>query len=259
MRRILNVLNGDATLEKFRQTDLPGDVLVWREILSEGPVKASGTDGFFRLRSDYLASLAGASPEDYTRKVVMEYERLGSWHRYEEVNLWFEYDLTDQINLVFLLDFFHGHPAGTVLYLICPAEVPGYPDFRGIGELAPQDLKKLKETRTRLTQEDLLAGARAWQAYRSGSEAGIRSIIAGDTGNLRLLKPAFEAHLERFPGPDGLDRIDRELLRIAGSGERNRDKIYRIFSAANKIYGMTDLSVDARLNSLEERRLIPGR
>lgn len=258
MQRILNILNGDATLENFRQTALPGDVLVWREILSEGPVKAPGTDGFFRLRSDYLASLAGASPEDYTRKVVLEYERLHGWHRYEEVDLWFEYDLTDQVNLVFLLDFFHTHPAGTALYLICPAEVPGYPDFRGIGELSPQDLEKLKGTRTRLTQEDLMVGARAWQAYRSGSEAEIRSAIAGDTGSLLWLKPAFEAHLERFPGPDGLDRIDRELLRIAGSGVRNRDEIYRIFSAANRIYGMTDLSVDARLNSLEERGLIPG-
>ncbi len=258
MEQVLNILNGDATLDKFRQTDLQGDILVWREILSEGPVQAAGISAFFRLRSRYLQSTAGAEPEDYMQKVVSEYDRLADYHRYREVNLWFEYDLTDQVNLIFLLDFFHKNPDDNLLYLICPAEVTGYPEFRGIGELAPWDLQKLLPGRVRLTREDLRIASAAWDAYRSGREADIRNIINGDTGNLPLLKPAFRAHLGRFPDSAGLDRIDHELLKILQTGERDTREIYRIFSAANKIYGMGDLSVFDRLHQLEKRGLIPA-
>ncbi|HEY0896061.1 MAG TPA: DUF1835 domain-containing protein [Sphingobacteriaceae bacterium] len=258
MEQVLNVLNGDATLEKFRQTDLPGDILVWREILSEGPVQAAGISGFFRLRSDYLQTLAGAAPEDYQQKVVSEYDRLADYRRYSAVNLWFEFDLTDQVNLIFLLNFFHKKPGNSSLYLICPEEVPGYPDFRGIGELAPTDLQKLLPGRVQLTPEDLRIASAAWEAYCSGREEDIHKIIDGDTGRLQLLKPAFRAHLERFPDASGLDRIDRELLGILGTGWKDAREIYRIFSGANKIYGMSDLSVFDRLHQLEKRGLIPA-
>ena len=254
MERILNILNGDATLEKFRLTTLPGDILVWREILSEGPVKAPGIREFFNLRSAYLQKSAGAG--EYARKVIDEYDRLQGHQQYDEINFWFEYDLTDQVNLIFLLDFFHENPGNHTLYLICPAEVPGYPDFRGIGELSPFDLQKLKDERVELTAEDLHAAALAWQAYCTGDEKEIRNIIAGDTGRLTLLKPAFRAHLERFPDAAGLDRIDRRLLEIVRSGKTDRAEIYRLFSGDNKIYGMGDLSVYDRLNRLEKKGLM---
>jgi hypothetical protein len=38
MNNILHVLNGDATLNVFERTSFEGDIMVWREVLSEGPV-----------------------------------------------------------------------------------------------------------------------------------------------------------------------------------------------------------------------------
>ena len=36
---ILHILNGDSTRYGFEQTGIEGDIMVWREVLSEGPVE----------------------------------------------------------------------------------------------------------------------------------------------------------------------------------------------------------------------------
>lgn len=48
----LHILNGDATAEIFKQTAIDGDILVWREILGEGPVSE---DRLFELRAHWMA------------------------------------------------------------------------------------------------------------------------------------------------------------------------------------------------------------
>ena len=40
MMKTLHVLNGDATAHPFASAGLPGDVAIWREMLSEGPLLA---------------------------------------------------------------------------------------------------------------------------------------------------------------------------------------------------------------------------
>jgi len=256
MQKVLNILNGDATLEKFVQSGLPGEVLVWREILSEGPVLAGPETELFGLRANWLHQEFNAPKDDYKTKVVLEFEKLQDYREYDEVLLWFEFDLCDQINLIFLLNFFHENHNSVPLYLISPAEFPGYPNFKGIGELKPQELVQLTEQQFLLTGDDLRTGAEAWKAYASGNEMIIRSFLQKGHGQLRHLKPALEAHLERFPDASGLSRIDRELIRIVNSGEKDEWQIFKQFSDSAKIYGMTDLSVQAYLKKLKAAGLI---
>jgi hypothetical protein len=51
MKEILHILNGDATLSSFEQTGLDGDIMVWREVLSEGPVEENIASGTFWKKS----------------------------------------------------------------------------------------------------------------------------------------------------------------------------------------------------------------
>ena len=50
----LHILNGDATLRPFIESKIAGDVVIWREILSEGPAKNVSTQEFFQLRAEYI-------------------------------------------------------------------------------------------------------------------------------------------------------------------------------------------------------------
>lgn len=256
MQKVLNILNGDATLAKFRRSGLPGDIIVWREILSEGPV--TGDNGeFFRTREEWLSHTFDLPAGDYHSKVIKEFNRLKEEQGYfDEIILWFEFDLTCQINLLFLLDFFQKERRPNQLSLVCPAEFPGYPNFKGIGELKPEKFAQLREQKIELTEQDLEIAANAWQAYRSGQAQVIEQFLKDDHGQLRMLRPALQAHLERFPDQDGLNRIDRELLKISRAGVSNKVEIFQRFSNNAKIYGMTDLSVFWYLDKLKTAGLI---
>ena len=67
---------------------------------------------------------------------------------YDELVLWFEHDLFDQLNLIQVLDWIHRHvPAGKPVSLVSIGAFPGHPDFKGLGELAPDDMASLLATR----------------------------------------------------------------------------------------------------------------
>jgi len=54
---MLHIVNGDATVARLTPADLPGEILVWRDILVEGPVERD-------LEVDALAAL-GDTPRAF--------------------------------------------------------------------------------------------------------------------------------------------------------------------------------------------------
>lgn len=251
MQSPLNIINGDATLHQFMQTSLPGDTVVWREILSEGPVWHGDVDALFKIRSEWIANVYGASIEDYRQKVVSEYDKLLDSARYSEVILWFEFDLTCQINLTFLLNLFHQLSANHHIYLICPDSHPNHPDFKGLGELSPQELSALSAEKMAMTPADLRLASKAWEVYCINNKPQIETLLKEDFGNLKLLKPALQAHLRRMPDANGMNDIDKALINIVRSGINNRKDIHQEFHKTHKIFGMTDFAIDHYLNKLK--------
>ena len=73
---------------------------------------------------------------------------LGAWraaianhHAYDELVLWFEHDLFDQLNLVQLLPWIRERlPSPATVSLVCIGSFPGHPAFKGLGELSPGEL-----------------------------------------------------------------------------------------------------------------------
>src|ERR1700744_4789165 len=99
MSNILHVLNGDSTLHSFEHTGLEGDTMVWREVLSEGPLEENIASGhFWKKRAEWLCSTFGEDLYEYNKKVEEPLSRLyDPWH---EINLWFEFDLHCQVNML---------------------------------------------------------------------------------------------------------------------------------------------------------------
>ncbi len=256
--KILHILNGDSTLEVFKRAGIKGDVLVWREVLSEGPVSAAiGEDDFFKIRSEWITK-AFNSTEDYNKKVFSEFSKLKNVADFAEVVLWFEFDLHCQINLLFLLNYFSKiELPKTVLWLICPSSHPHHPDFRGIGQLSPDELKGLYPEKVRLRAKDFIIAVAAWRAYCSGNPQQINLVLNQDFGKLYLLKPALKAHLIRLPKDgESLSLFEQNLIQIAGTSLKSRLNIYNEFWKNSSIYGMGDAEIDLYLNKLLEQNLI---
>ncbi len=96
--KIYHILNGDCLADKF-PAEIPGEIIIWRECLIDGPV--SGMN-FFEIRKNYLDS-AYETDADYDELVFSEWKKIVEIQDESEVYLWFEEDAFCQTNLWFLL------------------------------------------------------------------------------------------------------------------------------------------------------------
>lgn len=258
---ILHILNGDSTLYGFEQTGLDGDTLVWREIFSQGPLEEDISSAhFWRKREEWIEQTFGEKTESYQHKILDELGKLGE--PYDEINLWFEFDLHCQANLLGVMAYLEQKTnlSAPAVYLICPGDFPGKPDFRGMGELNGKELEYLYDNiRERLTEQDFAIAAAAWKAYVSKNADHLQSFIAETNfwGSLHLLKPALEAELKRLQvNENDLSYIEQLLLDNYNRGIRTKPEVYLEFWKTEKIYGMGDAEIDIYLSRLQEKELI---
>lgn len=249
----LHILNGDSTFYSFKHSGLGGETLVWREVFSEGPLKKDIDTDFWKMRAEWIAATFNDTTEHYMEHVEGELGKLNG--NYSEINLWFEFDLHCQANLLGVMTLL-GRMIDLdepVISLICPDSYPGVDDFRGMGQLDGGQLADLYESRIQLSEYDFRLAAEAWEVYVQKNEAVLSTFINENPfwGSLHLLKPALEAELKRLQvNAEGLNYIEQKLKAIHDSGVTNRVNIYEKFWADEKIYGMGDTQLDIYLKKL---------
>jgi hypothetical protein len=168
-----------------------------------------------RIRSRFLSD-DGKVPVD----PVNELERWRSvidQADYDELVLWYEHDLFDQVNLLQLLTYLAGRGFESVnVSLVCIGSFPGPPAFKGLGELTPREIAPLLDVRQPVTRAQYALAARAWDAFRASEPTAIEDVIREDTSALPFLADALRRFLEDYPWTtDGLSRTERRLLQLA--------------------------------------------
>jgi hypothetical protein len=219
LSRILHVANGHVTTSLIELSSVPGRTMVWADPLTNGPVPGTVPDAeLVRVRAGFLAE----SPDDVADIVA----DLAGWRaavvdtaRFDELVLWFEHDLFDQLNLIQLLSHLAGQLRTRPISLVSVGSFPGHPHFKGLGELSPPDLAALFETRRPVTDAQLQLATGAWRAFRSDTPRDLEALLGTDTSALPFLARALRRHLEEFPSDrDGLSRTERTLLAQAVDG-----------------------------------------
>jgi len=164
---ILHILNGHFTLRSFEQTGLEGHAMVWREVLSEGPLDENiGSAAFWKARAEYIGNAFNEPAEKYQENVLDQLAILSG--EYSEINLWFESGIHGQVNLLGVMNYLKQRADLSLppIYLICPADFPGQEDLRETGEAGGDQLTYLYDTiRAQLSEIDFAVAAEAWAAY----------------------------------------------------------------------------------------------
>ncbi|BAU52108.1 DUF1835 domain-containing protein [Mucilaginibacter gotjawali] len=258
---ILHILNGDSTALGFEETGLEGDVLVWREVLSEGPLEENITSAsFWKKRSEWICETFNDTPENYQQNVLDQLAKLDD--SYDEINLWFEFDLHCQANLLGIMTYLKQKTdlSAPATYLICPNDYPGKDNFRGMGELNGEELVYLYDTiRMQLSEIDFVLAAEAWAAYTMRDAEKLQRFLNNTTfwGSLHLLKPALSAQLKRLVVNDkGLNYIEQKLLDIYNYGYKTWPEILSVFWEKEKIFGMGDMEINIYLQKLISKKLV---
>jgi hypothetical protein len=181
---VLHVTNGDCAIAVLRAAGMHGDLLPWRDVLHEGPVDPRlPLADLSAVRARFIADSGWASLEEAGRQFRERDERLQRCAADEEVVLWFEHDLYDQLQLVQLLAWFRAHPHPR-LTLVCEAEY--------LGEMAPSRAAALFASRRAVAPEQLQLGWEAWNAF----PGGIESFLMKDLSRLPFLEAALKRYLE---------------------------------------------------------------
>jgi hypothetical protein len=209
----LNITNGDSAAGTLSEAGVEGKIISWRDVLHEGPVDSSlSLEELSKGRARFISEqgwddFAHVSGDFAERDRVIRH-----LDYFDEVVLWFEDDLYDQLQLIQLLDFFgRGAARGKTLSVIV---VDGY-----IPPLSTDEIKKLDKARQRATPEQLELAKRAWKAFGSEDPTSISRLLDESTTALKYLAPALRRHLEEFPSTDnGLSRSEREALSAIQAG-----------------------------------------
>jgi hypothetical protein len=209
----LNITNGGNAAGTLTEAGIAGKTIAWRDVLHEGPVDASlPLNACSKQRARFISErgwgdFAHVSGDFAERDRVIQH-----LDYFDEVVLWFEDDLYDQLQMIQLLDFFsRGSPRGKKLSLIV---VDGY-----IPPLSAAKLKQLDDARAPVTTEQLELAQRAWKAFGSDDPSAISLLLSGETSALPYLAGALVRHLEEFPSTtNGLSRSEREALTAIEEG-----------------------------------------
>src|SRR5215472_10487499 len=225
---MLHITNGDSVVGTFRQVRFPGSYLAWRDVLHDGPVPQTPTlSELSDVRAQTLAGFGWGDYEEIRAGFASRDRALENSSQHDEIILWFEHDLYDQLQLLQLLDWFGSHNGGSKLSLIQINSYPGVKPFYGLGQLSGPQLARLFPMRANVTPAHLSAAHEGWQAFCSDDPTALLGLGEQKSLALPFLAAALERFLQEYPGTtDGLSRTERQILQAAASGARKRQEIY---------------------------------
>ena len=227
MQNVLHITNGDAALAAMRAGGIGGEIVAWRDVLHDGPVPEGLTlDELSRVRARWLAE---ENFGDLLRIQQGFDERDAMLRRYsdfDEVVLWFEWDLYDQLQLIQILDFLAddtSHDRAETATKLSLISFEGY-----LGSLSSDRFADLHDNRREISDEILQTARAAWIAFRSPDPRDVEKIAAAGSPGLEFLALALWRHLEEFPSSlNGLSRSESQILEAVAHGPLTFHELFR--------------------------------
>lgn len=243
-RRFLHVANGTCTTRIIEAAGIPGARSIWADPLYEGPVPGDTTDEELlesrrRFHAGAEAALDPVNEMRRWRSVIEAHDA------YDELVLWYEHDLFDQLNLIQLLSWLRGRlPPHKPVSLVSINAFPGHAAFKGLGELSPDELASLFDTRRLITDREYEVADRAWQTFRAPTPEPLDALRRTRAASLPYLVPALDRFLQEYPAVgDGLSRSERRLLSLAADGPIALRAVFPRMHDGEEVYYITDSSL----------------
>ncbi|MBA3396102.1 MAG: DUF1835 domain-containing protein [Deltaproteobacteria bacterium] len=255
MDRIVHVCNGDSTADTLSLADLPGEIVVWADALDQGPVLNVPDAEHWKIRGEFWAS----------RGYADDPAKLSAWDRgvdeaaaAEELILWFEHDLFDQLALIRLLARLARRGLPSTLTIVSIDRHPEVPNFLGLGQLKPEQLAELWPRRTPLSRDAIDEAITAWIAVTSPDPRAL-PFLSRRIKAMPFLAGALERQLEEFPDPtSGLSRTERQLLAAVARGAATGGDLMQAAQAIDPRYPLTDGLLVTTLKELGRCGFVDG-
>jgi hypothetical protein len=230
---MIHIRCGDDILGKLEEAGLPGARMSWVDPLCDGPTPAGLTlDRWYATRADFIAHAYGEDREKTMRFLKEQDQALSEATEQDEIVLWFEHDLFDQIILIQLLDWFQAQDVEpSKLSLISIGQHPEVPRFTGFGNLSAAQLKELFPKKVAMSEQQMTEGSSAWMTFTSPDPIEIQEFVSDQNNNsLPFLRDALTRHLQQFPSmTNGLSKTEQFTLQVlAEKGEQSPSELFSL-------------------------------
>jgi hypothetical protein len=224
----LHITNGDCAADTLR-TFLSDRVLITCDVLHDGPAPLVDDGAWYDARARFLSDGFGARYADVRSGLERIDRMIAGAPPEQEIVLWFEHDLFDQLLLIRTLDLIgRSKPDATSeggatsvaaglnktnVSLICIDRFPGVERFVGLGQLNADQLASLYPTRRPVASEQFALASETWRAFRSDDPRDLLALMERTTA-LPFLADAIHRLFEEYPSTtNGLSRSADAVLR----------------------------------------------
>lgn len=227
MNRLI-ITNGDMAAERIQTLQPEVTVLPWRDVLHDGPLAAlDRLEDQSVKRAAFIAEFADMARDDVARDFEQRDQTFLQAGSYERVELWFEQDLYDQLQLLQIIDAACKQLPETLLYLV---QADTY-----LCELPDMEFAALPSYARLLTKAQKDYAVKAWAAVIAED----CSFADQDEALLPYVPSALKRlRAERQDFPLSLYYASRPLL----DGPMKVKEMFRVMQAAEEAKFMGDLS-----------------
>lgn len=240
----LHITNGDNAAGIIKASPVKGDILPWRDTMHDGPFpEGLSLEKASALRAEYL-SREGLNEDEVRRGFELRDAHLKGAGKYEEIILWYEHDLLDQLQILQLLHWFNSvEKATTKLSMVCINQFNGITPFRGLGQLTPEQITTLHPERKTISNEQLTLAAKGWAAFRNPNPQILAAFINSDLSALPFLKKALKRHLEEYPSlQNGLNKTQNKILNFINEGAKDPVENFKACLISETVFFQGDWS-----------------
>ncbi len=209
-KAVLHIHSGDSAAFSARRT-LPGTHRVYADLLMDGPVPPAVDAEWGRARGSVLSPSVGYTPEQVASRIDRQVREIaGDAARADEIILWFDHCLYDQLILHFVIARLLPADADRVFLVPCPEACLGF------GELPDEAFPVLRAGAARLSAGALRdSRERIWSALMSERVTAVEALAGAEVPEFPDTASAARRLLEQLPDPaTGLDRLETEILQV---------------------------------------------
>ncbi len=201
----LLLTNGDSAADLLKDAGVEATIMPWRDMLHDGPVPHTDSEeALVDIRADFLAD-GEINTVDDVRKDMLERNSLIENHsNYDRIELWFEHDLYDQLQLVEII----AKLAKQVrLQNVILVQALNY-----LGMQSPNTILKFRDLSIPVEPIMFERATRIWNAFRNDTPEALYEEIQEKTPGFPVLRQSLKRGFQELPGPDGLSRTERHTL-----------------------------------------------
>lgn len=233
MKNIFHITNGDFLANDLKKISIEGEIIVCREALVFGNLKADSLVEFWKIRAKSISEDYNVSKENYYEKSVSEFEKILNIPEGSEVNLWFEDDLFCQVNLWFCVSLLSNINDLKINRVFPKTNAENH--WKGFSESANSELEESLESRVLFNENDIELAVNLWKTYQNNDIISLKQLSENQSKCFHFLKEVIDIYININPEDFIKNQIENGLTDF--------DSVFKQFKKELAIFGFGDLQV----------------